>query len=268
MLYPAELRAPAAAIAGLRQTVQMGPACWLLLALLLLVPDGRGVAAATEPPFLAELPAADQLHLVDGRVVRLAGIHVPTGPVAAQARAAVAEWLPPGAAVRLPEQMPLDRHGRLLAQVHDAEGRWLQERLVQAGLALVAPNEAMDLAAAQELLLVERQARAARRGLWHDPDLVVQRAGRVEAPVGTYILVEGRVQAVARGREFVYLNFGADWRRDFTIRASFAQARQVARAGLDLELLAGRNLEVRGWLFEADGPMIEVVHPAQIEVVP
>ena len=81
------------------------------------------------------------------------------------------------------------------------------------------------------------------------------------------MLVRGRVQAVARAQEFVYLDFGDDWRRDFTVRAE-ARRPGLARAGLDLNQLQGRALMVRGALFEVNGPMIEVTHPAQFEVLP
>jgi hypothetical protein len=81
------------------------------------------------------------------------------------------------------------------------------------------------------------------------------------------VLVRGRVRAVARAQEFVYLNFGEDWRRDFTVRAAARDAAGFARQGLDLEQLAGQEVLVRGPLFEANGPMIELVHPAQIEVM-
>ena len=48
----------------------------------------------------------------------------------------------------------------------------------------------------------------------------------------------------------------------------FETARRLAAAGLDLAGLTGRNILVRGYLFDAAGPMIEVTHPAQIEVEP
>jgi hypothetical protein len=42
---------------------------------------------------------------------------------------------------------------------------------------------------------------------------------------------------------------------------------RTAGQGLDLERLAGQEVLVRGPLLEANGPMIELVHPAQIEVM-
>jgi hypothetical protein len=83
-----------------------------------------------------------------------------------------------------------------------------------------------------------------------------------------YLLVEGRALEVARARGFVYVNFGRRWREDFTVRAEERVARKLAKEGLDVAGLAGRDLLVRGLVFEADGPMIELVHRAQVEVLP
>jgi hypothetical protein len=39
-------------------------------------------------------------------------------------------------------------------------------------------------------------------------------------------------------------------------------------AGIDLAGLAGRTIEVRGVVLEAGGPLIELSHPEQMQVVP
>jgi hypothetical protein len=44
-------------------------------------------------------------------------------------------------------------------------------------------------------------------------------------------------------------------------------ARSLKKAGLDLEALAGREVEVRGYVLEAGGPLIELSHREQIRVL-
>jgi endonuclease YncB( thermonuclease family) len=229
----------------------------LAVALTLAVPP----AAADGPPTVV---AADDLRLADGRGVRLAGVHVPPGD---EAMAAVAGWLGQGALRLEPEPPPLDRHGRLRAQVRAAGGVWLQGELVRQGMAVVAPAADVPGAVIEELLGLERAARAAGRGLWATGAIGPWPAARVAAAPGAYVLVRGRVRGVARAQEFVYLNFGEDWRRDFTARAAARDAARFARQGLDLERLEGQEVLVRGHLLEANGPMIELVHLAQIEVM-
>jgi hypothetical protein len=41
----------------------------------------------------------------------------------------------------------------------------------------------------------------------------------------------------------------------------------LARSGIEIERLAGHLVEVRGYLLEAGGPLIELSHPEQIEVI-
>jgi hypothetical protein len=95
---------------------------------------------------------------------------------------------------------------------------------------------------------------------------------------GSYQLVEGRATAVADIGRRVYINFGANYREDFTAsierkdRAAFkgapgalgAIAGSGRRKGA-LNGLKGKRLRVRGWIEIRNGPMIVVTHPEQIE---
>jgi hypothetical protein len=83
--------------------------------------------------------------------------------------------------------------------------------------------------------------------------------------LGGFELVEGRVLAVGRGGGNTYLNFGADWRSDFTIAVSHRARQTFEEAGIDLESYEGKRVRVRGWLKSRNGPMIGVTHPEQIE---
>jgi micrococcal nuclease len=248
--------------------VQATPAFAWILAGLVLGP----VAGLAETPGAVTVAAggADELRLVDGRRVRLAGIYVPPGPDGADDPAArdAIDGLIDGAPVTLESRPPpLDRHGRLRVQVHGADGAWLQGELVRRGLALAAPAPDVPDPLLAELLGLERAARAAKRGLWAGDDSGPWPAERVAAERGRYLLVRGRVRQVARAQDFVYLNFGEDWHHDFTVRAEARQADRFAKAGLDLQRLEGRTVEVRGLLFEANGPMIELAHPAQLVIL-
>ena len=67
------------------------------------------------------------------------------------------------------------------------------------------------------------------------------------------------------GRTF--LNFGEDWRSDFTVSIAAKPRRQLAEAGLDPGAMQGKMLRVRGWIKSRNGPLIEIVQPEQVEVV-
>lgn len=242
----------------------MRRACRRSFLLLLALAAARpGVAAEALPVPLD----AETVRLGDGRLVRLAGIAVPAGPSDPEAAAVVAGLLGRGRVVLDPEAPPQDRHGRLRAQVRDGEGGWLQGELVRRGLAVVAPAADVPLTTLGSLLALEQAARTARLGLWADDRTGPWPALRVAAERGRLVLVQGRVLEVARAQDFIYLNFGDDWRRDFTVRVEAGRRRALEKAGLDLDALEGRNVMVRGTLFEANGPMIELTHPAQIEIL-
>ena len=111
MLYPAELRAPARAIAVAMCGRQ---ARWTGLVLgLALVAGGA---------------QAQEFRLADGRSAVAAGIVV-TGPAPTVT----------GLAPLDPDAVVLDRHGRVRAQLRAADGAWLQAGLVARGQAIVAP---------------------------------------------------------------------------------------------------------------------------------
>lgn len=159
-----------------------------------------------------------------------------------------------------------DRYGRLPAQVHTDEGVWLQGSLLARGLARVRP-EAQARRHIAEMLSIEEDARAARRGLWRLPPYRVHSSDDVgRAPPGLQI-VQGRVLKAERRGDWWYLNFGADWRNDFTVTIGKQALADFERAGVAPFSLEGRAVRVRGVLQRFNGPMIEVLIPEQIEVI-
>ena len=104
------------------------------------------------------------------------------------------------------------------------------------------------------MLARERTARAAGRGLWRHPEFTPRRADRLADAVGSFRIVQGEVLRVAPTERYVYLNFGTDWRRDFTVRLRRAELdERFARSATAIERLAGRLVEVRGYVLEASG---------------
>ena len=225
---------------------------------------------------VAEIIDGDTLLLDDGREVRLVGIQAPKlalgragfkpWPEAAEAKAALGA-LALGRELRLGHGgRRVDRHGRVLAQLYDQAGRWVQGALLARGLARVysfADNRALI----GDMLALERQARAAGRGIWRHRFYAPRLAEQAAPDIGSFQLVEGRVLAVAVVRGRAYLNYGEDWRSDFTVSLAPAVRRRFEAEGHELAAYQGRRLRVRGWLTSYNGPMIEVTHPEQIEVL-
>ena len=269
----------------------------VLIALLLIAVPGAGAAAGGAIPAVpspaglalagearvAEVIDGATVLLDDGETVRLAGILVPRPEqdgtkdraeagsgetrLAAEAHQALA-GLVRGRLVGLAfASVRRDRHGRLRAHlVRGGDGAWIQGTLLEAGLARVM-SLVHERAAVAEMLAHERSARAARRGLWAEPRYRVLAAAEAGDGLRSFGLVEGRVRraAVVRGRG--YLNFGADWRSDFTVSIAPRDRRRFEAAGIAVGDYEGRLVRVRGWIGSFNGPMIEATHPEQIEVL-
>jgi endonuclease YncB( thermonuclease family) len=220
--------------------------------------------------------------LADGREVRLAAIEtlllVPGDEDDARVAAALAARSALEALV-LHREVALrgtgagpDRYGRLngYAFVRAPSGEALAQReLLAAGQALVSPA-ALPAGCRTYLRDAERAARTAKLGLWGDPYYVVKQADNIPdvlAEQGRFAVVEGKVASVRESGGIVYVNFGRRWSEDFTVTILKRNERAFASAGLAPKALAGRHVEVRGWIEERGGPAIEVVRPEQIEIV-
>jgi micrococcal nuclease len=212
----------------------------------------------------------------DGTEIRLVGIQAPRlppdrsdtkpWPLGEEARAAL-ETLVLGKPVTLSYGgARLDRHGRALAQLHTADGAWVQGEMVARGLARVysfADNRALIA----DLLARERAARAERRGIWTREFYRVRDAAGAVGPNDSFQIVEGTVIKAAETRDRIFLNFGADWRTDFTATLASKDRRTFLAAGIDPMTLDGRRVRVRGWLYDRNGPAIDLTHPEQLEIL-
>ncbi|HXF54673.1 MAG TPA: thermonuclease family protein [Hyphomicrobiaceae bacterium] len=267
-------------------------ACWSVPGLVLsaaVAAAASGAAAELKDCRPGTSPAHAAVRVIDGETfvieggseVRLAGIMTPRAsdagaeggklPLESKARLAL-ERLILGKPVELArEARGSDRYGRLLAQVFvhggGAPPAWVQGYLLSHGLARVVG--APELPSCLEALLgQERTARQANAGLWADPIYQVRPAWRTAELLGlrgTYQIVEGRIVAAAERGRRIYLNFGRDWRQDFTAGLEAAANKLMARRGVDVRTLAGARVRVRGWIERRNGPYIEVEHPHQLE---
>lgn len=140
----------------------------------------------------------------------------------------------------------------------------VQERLVEAGAARVKPTTD-DHALIDRLLTAERSARDGRKGLWALSAYRIFDATNANRAVGGFHLVEGVVTSAKGAKGRYYLNFGADYREDFTATVPSRRARRWRAAGLGLDALQGARVRVRGFVEWINGPSIELGHVKEIE---
>ncbi len=220
--------------------------------------------------------------LHDGRAVRLIGAMAPRAPdwwkksepwpPAELARKALSD-LVLGLEVELQfAGRKEDRHGRLLAHIfvnRGAEHIWVQSSLIERGFARAYSFQGNRMCV-RSLQSRENGAREAKLGLWWRKTYAVLDAGRPKSifpRMHTFQIVEGTVIGVKKTKRWTFVNFGANWKRDFTIAVQAKNRRLFAKSDFALSSLRGRRVRVRGWIESWNGPAIKVTHPEEIEVV-
>ena len=249
-----------------------------LLALFILLPARTLAAPEPAPPeaLVREVTDGDTLTLDNGVVVRLVGIQAPklplgrrgfkAWPLADEARKALQD-MTQGRTVQMGfGGARTDRHRRTLAHLYrQPDGLWVQGEMLRLGLARVytfSDNRAL----ASEMLALEQEARAARRGIWAHGFYAVRPPEGLDGLKDGFQLVQGKVLKFAKISDYMFLNFGADYRTDFTVVIDRKDWPRFATATGDPQAYAGKTIRVRGWLEQWNGPMLRISHPEQIEV--
>ena len=228
-----------------------------------------------------EIVDGDTLFLASGLKVRLSGIqapklslgrdHVTDWPLGHEAKMALRE-LALGQSVSLfygGERR--DRYERALAQLYvgdDQSGVYLQEEMLRRGLARVYtwPDTFQNSAI---LLAAEYEARESKRGIWALDyyDIRSPEPNRLAQDVDSFQIVEGVITSVAEIRGRIYLNFGADYKTDFTVVIDKENRKAFEGTGYELLGLEGAKVRVRGWIELKNGPSIWLTHSTPLELL-
>lgn len=217
------------------------------------------------------------LRLENAGIVRLIGLDIP-------------DYTPyePGvlaeSAATILRDMLLDRRVKLYQTADKATGRtnrlqqklyhvaiedndsWVQGILVQLGLARVR-TEVSNPEMAAQLYALEEQARKAALGLWSKPEYRILKSEEAENFINSFQIVEGTVLSAARKQNNVYLNFGQDWRSDFTVSIPSNSLKRFNKINMNPLDLNGKTIRVRGWIGSYNGPYIDTDHPEAIEII-
>ncbi len=249
-----------------------------------------GGASAQEKPLtpgekgvVESIVDGDTIFLESGLKVRLSALqapklslgrpHVKDWPLSTKAKTELSE-LALGQEVQLYYGgLRRDRHDRALAQVfllgEDGEqGLWLQKEMIRRGLGRVYtwPDTWQD---SKSLYAAEAEARSEKRGIWRHPFYRVRgpEANALAQDMDSFQIVEGIITSSAKVRDKVFLNFGADYKTDFTIFIDKPGQKRFKKSGLDPLALEGAKVRVRGWLELMNGPMIQLDHTERLEVL-
>lgn len=212
----------------------------------------------------------------DGQVVKLALVKAPelwkkgdpykSWPHAEAARDALVA-LTDGQDISLfCEGAKTNREGELVAHAILKDGRWLQHVLVESGDVFVFPRPTRRRGL-ETLYSAEDNARANGKGLWAYDNLKPVDALGKDVRAGWFQIVQGKVVAAAQVGTTLYLNFGQDWRTDFTVEIPGTALRHFEKARLDPLTLEGKKVEVRGWIDFKGGPRLLLQGPGQLRLL-
>ncbi len=167
----------------------------------------------------------------------------------------------------------LDRYGVPLAHIVTDNDEWMQGDLVAKGVAWAFSSETSE-EMADVLKHIEEKARNQKAGFWKDPAYAVKVPDNVGDYINTYQIVQGKVLAVFVSSHGVFFNFGRDWKTDFTIKAPYKITNWFAIRDKNMRVKdmnpqdwKDKVVRVRGMVIENNGPMIELTHKEQIDII-
>ena len=214
------------------------------------------------------------IQLSNGQLIQLSGIHFPdydpenTGDLSLAALNILKDALI-GQRVRIYQTQGTDwgrqnRMGHQLAHLQRIEdGAWIQGLMLSLGLAVTKTTQRTPELAAF-MYALEDEARKEKLGFWEHEDAILTPEQAAEH-TGSFQIVEGTIAGVAMNKNRLYINFGQNWRDDFTVSVAPADLKRFTENGLNPQQWGGQKIRVRGWIESYNGPYIEIDHPEAIE---
>ncbi len=209
----------------------------------------------------------DSVLLSNGEQVRYLGIDTPEfgEPFFEKAKEANRE-LVEGKSVKLAVcvSQPRDKYNRFLAYV-SAGPLKVNEELLERGLARTLNIPPCGAPRAKQFRSLEREAFRDRRGLWSlqkQREVSHEKAGRF---IGKLMIVNGTVLNVHKGEKAIHLNFGEDYRTDFTATIFRKDLSSLQGQGMKpVEEFRNRKVAVTGYIKKYMGSEIIIESMDQI----
>lgn len=157
-----------------------------------------------------------------------------------------------------------DRYGRLLGYCF-IDNQMVNAKLLEEGYAVLyafPPNVKYT----EIFVSLQKKARQEKRGLWGACSIINHNdAAKYLNQVRT---VEGIVVSTYKSDKCVFLNFGQNYRTDFTVAIFTNSLNSFYQKGIQPEAFyRGKRVQASGKIREYNGPEIIVNHPAEIEII-
>lgn len=217
------------------------------------------------------------IRLEDGRFIHLAGLDIPDldfydpGDLSVTAVEILNDFLVGREVViyqtKSKDAGRINRMGHHIAHlVRLDKDVWVQGMILKLGLARVRTTK-YNPEMASQMLTHEKYARQRKDGLWENKSYSILPPAQAERKIGSYQVIEGVVQNVSRQKNTLFLNFGKNWRTDFTISLTSSNLRSFTSNKMDPQSWNGKRVRVRGWIESWNGPHIKIDHPERFELL-
>jgi endonuclease YncB( thermonuclease family) len=234
--------------------------------------QGNAQTVAVDPGFtfvaVKKVYDGDTVLLQDGRKARFLSINTPEiehrnnpGETGGEEAKAWLENFLRGKKVRLqPDAEKQDKYGRDLAYLFTEDGAHVNAELVRQGLAAVVVHPP-NLLYVEPLLAAQREAEAAKRGIWSGPAYAVKPSETLNRDNSRgWQRLSGRVAGVRRSGKYVYLEFSPQF------------SARIAQDDLppfgDLDAYLGKEVELRGWVSRSKQHYsMPLRHPSAIKII-
>ncbi|MDD5583706.1 MAG: thermonuclease family protein [Candidatus Omnitrophica bacterium] len=156
-----------------------------------------------------------------------------------------------------------DRYGRLLGYCFVGD-TFINAQLVKEGYAVIStypPN----VKYAEVFLAAQKEARQQRKGLWGAYETID--AQKASSYINQIRTVRGKVLNAHKSKRCVLLNFGQDYKQDFTVVIFDNSFKSFYDRGIDpVTYYRGKTIEVSGRIRRYNGPEIIVNTPGDIVI--
>lgn len=217
------------------------------------------------------------IRLSDDRIIHLTGLDYPDidfyepGPLSVTAQTILDDFLK--GQVVLIYQTPSPKAGRknrmdhsIAHLVRQKDKIWAQGLILKLGLARTRTSQ-YNMELADQMMELENSARQKKLGLWEDERYKVLSPEQTKTQIDSYAIVEGKIISASMKRNKVYLNFGRNWKEDFTVAIASKDLRSFTKVHMDPKQWSGKEVRVRGWISDYYGPFMEINHPSRFELI-
>ena len=222
--------------------------------------------------------------LNDGRGLKLADLFFPlneeTGALSAQTLSQIRQMIK-GQETRILTSGPKDRYGRepalLFVKKRGGEPQLAQETLIRSQAAVYMPDPQLrktfashcdfDRIRAELIEITPKEPTFSSGRPTGIISVLSANSQRLWGLEGEFVIVRGVVKEVRRTRRGISINFGDDWKKDFTAYLSPLVSKTFENV-VDLNSnLVGQQVKLRGFLDLYYGPSMRIDHLMQMEML-